>query len=97
MDFERAWLSYRKRTDDLNGRYFAIVYGDFADLVVKTAVREIGRAATEILDVETERKSGTPGPGATGIWLKQEEAFSEEEYRICEKDGLVVISAGGPR
>ena len=59
MDFERAWLSYRKRTDDLNGRYFAVVYGDFADPVVKTAVREIGRAATEILNVETERKSGT--------------------------------------
>ncbi|MCI9141517.1 MAG: alpha-glucuronidase [Lachnospiraceae bacterium] len=96
MDYERAWLSYRKRTDDLNRQYFTVVYGEFDDPVVKTAVQEIGRAAAEMLDMETERKSGTPEPGATGIWLKQEETLSEEEYHICEKDGLVVITAGGP-
>lgn len=99
MDFEQAWLSYRKRTDDTNRQYFAAVYGEFEEPVMNTAFLEIERAAAEILDVKTERKRGMPEPGATGIWLKTdpEEALSEEGYHISERDGLVVIAAGGVR
>lgn len=99
MKFEQAWLSYKKRTDDRNSQYFTALYGGADDPVVKTAVREIERAAAEMLDVKTERKDGMPKPGEKGIWLREEQAegLSDEGYHICEKDGLVVITAKGPR
>lgn len=60
MDFEQAWLSYRKRTDDTNRQYFAAVYGEFEEPVMNTAFLEIERAAAEMLEVKTERKTAVP-------------------------------------
>ena len=96
MEFENAWLSYRKRIDYEDSQYFSVIYAESSEMVVKTAIGELRRMAREILEIESVLREEIPGPGAVGIYLKLDRTISEEGYHICEKDGLLIIAAGGP-
>lgn len=99
MEYENAWLSYKKNTDYEDSGYFAAVYAVLSHTIIHTAAKEIMTAAEEILGQRAKLVETEPEQGAAGIFLKLEKdgTISEEGYHIYEKDGLVVIASGGQR
>lgn len=55
MSYENAWLTYRMRQDSRDKKYFSKVYAEDESIVAVTAVKELERAAREILGVRMER------------------------------------------
>lgn len=94
MNFEQAWLAYRKQEQSPYAGYFQRIYVPHTDPVTETAVKELGRAAKEILDITME---GTDSCEEAGIrlCLDPQETVGEEGYRIAEKQGQVTITSAG--
>lgn len=99
MEYENAWLSYRRNTEYEDRGYFATVYAVPCHGMIRTAVREITAAAEQILGLRTRVAAEEPGDGASGIYLKidRDGGLPEEGYHIYEEDGLVVVASGGAR
>lgn len=94
MSYENAWLDYRLRQDCLDKKYFSKIYAVDDCQYIQTAAMELELAASEILDIRTER-AGTAKEA--GIWLKRDQnaRMGEEGYQIREKDGQIIISSQG--
>ncbi|HJC25086.1 MAG TPA: alpha-glucuronidase [Candidatus Eisenbergiella merdavium] len=95
MSWEHAWLNYEQIRREEDRGYFERVYVNVSDPVADTAVKELARAALELLGVRMEQGAARDA----GIRLLQEmdETLGEEGYRIEEQDGRIVIRSGGGR
>lgn len=95
MEFEDAWLSYRKQPEYQDREYFETVYVKASDQIMTTAARELRIAARRILDVEMKLAEEMPAAKARGIFLKLDPKapVTEEGYHIYEEEGLLTIAS----
>lgn len=98
MNYEHAWLTYKKIASYLDKDYFKYIYINGENPVMQTAVNELSKAAEEILDIKAEVKYFSEEDQPTrGIVLKldKKEKAGEEGYRIIEKENVITISSVG--
>lgn len=96
MSYENAWLTYRMRQDSRDKKYFSKVYAEDESIVAVTAVKELERAAREIMGVRMEQ-AGCAAEAGICLRLVSDPAIGEEGYQLREEEGCITISSEGAR
>lgn len=94
MNYENAWLSYDKSSRKDNAAYFTGIFTESSHPVVKTAVEELKRAASEIFTLEMKETKTAEQAGILLV-IDEDAGLKEEGYELRETDGQMVICSGG--
>lgn len=94
MNYENAWLNYKKTESAVNRTYFSSVYTELTGRIADTAIAELRLAAAEILGIFPEE---TNNRDAAGIRLLQgtSETLGDEGFEIVEENDSLNIYSGG--
>lgn len=96
MGWEQAWLTYRKQNNRNWEPYFGSIYADGEGKVIKTASKELKRAAREILGREM-KDSGQEEHAGIILKLVPDLGTGTEGFHIKERNGQIyVMSEGEP-
>lgn len=93
VNYENAWLNYRKSKNSGNEEYAASVFTN-GGKTAHTAVLELVRAAEEILDVSM-KEAESPEKAKLCLIKCAREDLGQEGYEILEREGTVTISSQG--
>lgn len=94
MGYERGWLAYSKRTDPETAAWFRSVCAQADGRVVNTALRELHRAAKELLGAEL-RQETDPGKASICLTLNPDDVVGAEGYHMKESMGRIEIASAG--
>ena len=92
MNYEKAWLSYRKRCNA--GKHIVDVFTNAHGIVAKTAASEMMKAVEEILGNPVQETTSQKNANIS-LLLDESRELGEEGYELKEVDGRLVITSGG--
>lgn len=94
MEYEQAWLTYKRKNRKSQESYFHFLYMNEESTVVRTAAAELRRAALEIMGIQMRNEGDA---GKAGILLLCEEncKTGREGYQLEEKEGQIKIISEG--
>ncbi|HIU75116.1 MAG TPA: alpha-glucuronidase [Candidatus Pelethocola excrementipullorum] len=92
MNYEKAWLSYRKRCNA--GKHIVDVFTNAHGIVAKTAASEMMKAVEEILGNPVQETTSQKNANIS-LLLDKSRELGEEGYELKEVDGRLVITSGG--
>ena len=94
MEFEKAWLSYR-RNPQLAMRWSTnSVYSNFQGAIARNAVQELQAAAQEILGYPMTETHCQEEAGVL-LLLDENQEVGKEGYEICQKGEQLLITSAG--
>ena len=94
MEFEKAWLSYR-RNPQLAMRWSTnSVYSNFQGAIARNAVQELQAAAQEILGYPMTETHCQEEAGVL-LLLDENQEVGKEGYEICQKGEQILITSAG--
>lgn len=94
MEFEKAWLSYRRNPQlGLLWKKNSI-HSNFQGAIARNAVQELQTAALEILGCSMTESSCQEEAGVL-LLLEENREVGKEGYEICQKGGQLLIISGG--
>lgn len=91
MNFENAWLSYRKNPAAKEAVFFESVYSSTKAVAACTAVAELQRAAKEMFEIEMRPAACTK---ATILLVMIPQSSLGEGYTIAESSGKITVTSG---
>ena len=94
MEFEKAWLTYRRNQQLAVLWSTNSVYSNFQGTIAKNAVQELRIAAQEILgcsmiETQCQKEAGVL------LLLDENHQVGKEGYEIYQEDGKLFITSGG--
>lgn len=94
MEFEKAWLSYRRNPQLAMHWSTNSVYSNFQGAIARNAVQELQAAAQEILGYPMTETHCQEEAGVL-LLLDENQEVGKEGYEICQKGEQLLITSAG--
>ena len=94
MEFEKAWLSYRRNPQLAMHWSTNSVYSNFHGAIARNAVQELQAAAQEILGYPMTETHCQEEAGVL-LLLDENQEVGKEGYEICQKGEQLLITSAG--
>lgn len=93
MEYENAWLTYRKGQCADNAKFFSFVVVRDENMLTQTAVKELKQAAREIYQLDL--KEVPKAPEGIVLEVNAQTGGGEEGYEIIQEGRQVMIRSAG--
>lgn len=94
MDWEQAWLTFKKQNNHKWDKYFDSIHTNQQGMIINTALKELKRAAREILGMEM-KDSVLEENGGIILELVPDLGTGTEGFHVKEENGRIYIRSEG--